>query len=496
MYQVLFELRPGEANYGKIVITNSNPLQTGNERAYIRITRPGGTIIKEQDLNAPDIDLPNTVDEYTINIPTTTDGGWLAGTYLVEVAEDQSTDPGIYSEFEYEFYWCPLELSAAIGFVANCVCARITVTDATQYGTATVISRTLTLIPPRIPGEPIPSATTSSESSMVVAFSWANVKYQVMLESEIEREIIPGVLSNEAINKTQWFDVVCDYDFCGLISCVVDEYQRLINLASQKGGLKNLPDYELDVWLKLNRDFQLHNAYIACGDYEAAQDMYNQIKEDLRCECGCGSASSRQPVAVSAACGGEEGAEPITLDNVYPVIVALSGSVWTVSLDSTWLAKVNALRNTVVTSTDSTIDVSSSYYEGTNTITYDLSIPADDWTYLVIEDFSAEFQDVLTNKAAYRLTKENDVEVLCKFSSENEVLIDGTEYPMFSAPLPIAYRPASNSGYHPVVADTGEVIGYAVLKSDGNIYFRAAVDFWTGSDPMFFRILANKTVVL
>jgi hypothetical protein len=38
MYQVEFELREGEANYGKIKVSNITAIPAGDERAFIEIT--------------------------------------------------------------------------------------------------------------------------------------------------------------------------------------------------------------------------------------------------------------------------------------------------------------------------------------------------------------------------------------------------------------------------------------------------------------------------
>lgn len=495
-YGIVFELRSGEANYGKIVVTNENPFATGQEEVFIQITSPDGELIKEFDFDNADLVLDGGPTEYTIDIPETSDDDWMAGTYLVEISEQQAGDPGVYTNETYEFYWSALELTAAIGFSANCVCGKLTVTDETAYGTSTIIERTMKIIPPYIAGQDAPTPTESSTATTIISFGYANVKYQTILQVSVERVIIDGVTSNEEFTKTQWNDVVCDYDFCGLLACVRTEYTRIQNLATQKGGIKHIAAHELDVWLKLNRDFQLHNAYITCGDYAAAQALYETIKDDLNCQCGCGSASSGEPVAISPACG-EEGADPLTLDSVYPVIVELDGSTWTISLDEDWLATVDALRGHVIVSDSDFITVDNNYDGGTNITTWTLNTEAGEWNYLVLEDFSADFQDGAGNVGAYRRELATDnIVVVAKFTSENEVLLDGTTYEMWSTPLGADYQPAVDSAFFPVLTDEGTVVGYVQLMTDGRVLFRPSVDYFTDGLMLHFQIVWNANITM
>lgn len=494
-YQVLFELRSGEGNYENIVITNEDGLAMGDERAYIRITKPGGTIIKEMDLETPDIDLDGGPTEYTIAIPKTTGGDYLSGTYLVEIAEDQPGDPGVYYEETYEFYWSPLELAATVGFSVNCVCGKITVTDSTSYGTATIISRTMTIYPPQIPGQASPTPTSSSEATIIVSFGYANVKYQTILEVEVQREIITSVLSMEEFTKTQWNDVVCDYNFCALLECVQDEYTRIQALASSRGGINKIPAYELEVWLKLTKDFQLHNAYITCGDYASAQEMYDTILDDLNCDCNCGSSGSTEPVAISAACGGEEG-DTLVLDNTFPVVVALDGGVWMVSLDADWLATVNALTGHVHESDNDFLTIGQAYDGLTNITTWTHGIDQGDWNYFAAEDFDANLQDYVENVGAYRLENATDnIIVTAKIKSANEVELGGA-FNLWSSALPLAYRPTSDSPFFPVTTEEGVVIGQVQLLTDGTVTFYPAVDYFTTPVLFTFQIVWNKNISL
>lgn len=495
-YQIQFELRAAQGNFENIVITNVNPTPAGDERAYIKITKPGGTVIKDQDFNAPDLDLDGGPTEYTIAIPTTTGGDYLAGTYLIEIAEDTPGDPGVYYEETYSFYWCPLELKGVIGFVANCICGKITITDETPYGTATVVDRSMTVYPPQIPGQPPPTPTETSNDSMIISFGYANVQYQTVLEVEIERTIITSVVSNEELTKTQWNKVICDYNFCELLTCVQAEYTRILALASAKGGIKNIAASELDAWLKLTKNFQLLNSFMACGDYSAAQDMYEQIKADLNCDCDCGDANTTEPVAISPACG-DEGSQSITIDGSYPIEVLLDTGVYYISLDATWLAKVEALRGHTHESDNDFLDISESYDGGANLTTWTHGIVPGAWNSLVNGDLAADFQDVgAGNVAAYRLENAtNNLVFAAKFTTATEIVI-GDEYNFLDSNLPVGYRPSSPSAYAPLMTNTGLCVGRAQLMTNGQIVIVSSADFWTDELEVHFVITWDSTLSL
>lgn len=493
-YQIQFELRSGQGNFENIVITNVNPTPAGDERAYIKITKPGGTVIKDQDFNTPDLDLNGGPTEYTISIPTTTGGDYLAGTYLIEIAEDTPGDPGVYYEETYSFYWCPLELKGVIGFVANCICGKITITDETSYGTGTVVDRTMTVYPPNIPGQPPPTPTETSNESMIISFGYANVQYQTILEVEMERTIITGVISNEELTKTQWNKVICDYNFCELLTCVQAEYDRILTLASAKGGIKNIAAAELDGWLKLTKNFQLLNSFMACGDYSSAQDMYEQIKDDLNCDCDCGDANTTEPVAISPACGGEEGFQQLTVEGVYPIEVDLVDGVYLISLDGTWLAKVDALRGHTHESDNDFLSISESYDGGANLTTWTHSIVQGDWNYMNFSDFATDFQDVGEgNVLAYRLENATgNLVVRAEFNTATALVV-GDSYNLLDSGLPLGFRPASESPICALLASDGTFAGTVQLGIDGQITLIPAIDFWTDELQLHFQIITDLT---
>jgi hypothetical protein len=489
MYQVEFELREGEANYGKIKVSNITAIPAGDERAFIEITGPAGAV-KDVDFSAQDIDLNAGDNELLLDVPVDAVGEWLEGTYKVSVWQDTMSNPGNYTLFQYEFTFCPVAANAAISFVANCICAKITVEDESNYGSASV-SRTMKIIPPTIPGEAAPATIEVSASSHTFDFSWANVKYQVILEATVTTEIIPSVFIYEENSTTGWYDVVCDYDLCGLISCVTTELNRILNLAQSKGGLQNLPTYEFDAYIKTLRNFLLHNAYIDCGDYAAAQAMYETIKGDLNCQCGCSPAGTTEPVAVTAACA--DGASEFSFNPIYPIEMNLSGGVWTVNLNATWLAKVNALTRHTISSPNLSIDVSSAYSAVTNLTNWNVDVRVNTWNEVEVADLTDDFDDWTLNKLAYRKTVPNHVELYAKLRSDVTFATDGTEYTIYQ--LPVGFRPTNeNTVRYWVMTEGGQVAGFVYVDTSGWIRFRPY--FNVGASEEFLHIALNFPIDL
>jgi hypothetical protein len=487
-YLTQFELRQDEANFGKIVVTLPSP--AGTERAFIGIVDPTGESIKDVDFSTPDLNINAGLLEFLHDISTDAQGSWLTGKYVITIYQDVITNPGVYSLNTYEFDFCPVEPTIDLDFNANCICGQITVADNTDYGSATV-SRSMTIVPPTIPGQPAPSNIVTSSSSHQFSFSWANVKYQVSLRVRLTTNVISGVVIEEYVLHSEYFDVACTYNLCSLISCIQGRFSELIQDAASAGGILSLSKSKVDEWLKLTKDMALHNALVDCGDYDGAQDLYDQILADIDCNCGCDEPGDGKPVQITPECSASDG---FSFNETYPLIISNpgGGGTYNIQLDSAWVSQLAFLSVTDIESPNGSIDITSAYSGGNNTTTFFVDVAKEDFTYIEVAALESSFDDYSLNKVAYRLNVDGDVEVYASIKAHSGVTFatTGTQYPLCQ--LPVGYRPTEEPSLAtPIVSKTdGTVMGYARLRKDGYIVLRPHSNWGANEAVLEFRLVA------
>lgn len=495
-YLSVFELRADEANYGKIVVSNNDPAPAGSETAFVYIEGPLG-VIKEQDLTTPDIDLGAADNEFSIDIPTDSLDEFLKGDYVIKV---QDIHPVFGTRnFTYTFEFCPLLGTPALDVSVNCVCATATFSDKTVYGEGATIARTMTIIPPTIPGQAAPSNIVTAASSYTVNLTYTNVKYQVNLEVELNSNPITGVTVLEKISYSEWFDIVCDYDLCSLITCVNKDLSDLDTKAASAGGYKNLPTDEFDRFLGIMTLLFKHNNLVECQDYDGVEAVYNELKELINCDCECTSTSSDGPQSISSACGA--GGPTLSVSATDPIIANLNGSTWELSFSASYKATLDALRVYSLISTSLDLVLDKSYDAGSNTQTVDLSLKVNTWNEVDETGFTATFQPgaPVSSRFYYRLVPGGFIECIGQLRINTDLpawMVGNPSKELLGSFLAADYRPDNDSPWYPVQPSTGATsVGAVRLNTSGQIEVRNNANWngwWGATGYLSFHFIVPK----
>lgn len=492
-YQSSFDLRAGETNYGKILVVNSSLSPVGTEKAYVGIEGPTGTVKAIDPLTA-DIDLGLSDNSLLVDIPVDSEGEFITGIYTITVQEVHPTYGNLV--YNYQFDFCPVLGSPALSFVTNCVCAKAVVTDATVYGDGGSVTRTMTIIPPTIPGASAPTNIETSSASYTINLTHSNVKYQVNLEVELTQNPIEGILVLEEISYAEWFTVVCDYDLCGLISCVNQELSWLDAKAQTAGGYKNLPVAQFDRLIGIQKLLFKHNALVTCQDYAGVQAVYNELKALIDCSCGCNSNSAVGPQPLSSACA--SGSSSLAISATSPITATLVGSTWQLAFNASYKAGLDALRLYHIQSTKVDLAITSAFNAGTNTQTFDVNLRVNSWNTLDQDEFTSTFSpDSASVQSAfnYRRMPGDYIECVGQIRID-KAITTGAAYNLLTTALAEAYRPTEDSPWYPIISSTGVIGGSVKLTSSGHINIYVVNNWfavWGSDNWAGFSFMCPKT---
>lgn len=490
-YLSAFDLRSGEANYGKIKVYNNDPSPAGTEVAYVSIEAPTG-FIKTMDLLTADIDLGSADNELLVDIPVDSSGDWITGIYTILV---QDIHPVFGTRnFTYEFDFCPVLGNPTINWVTNCACAKAIVTDATVYGEGASVTRTMTIYPPTIPGSATPASISTSASSYTLDLTHSNVKYQVNLEVSVTQEPIAGVAVLEEISYAEWFKVVCDYDLCSLITCVNRDLTDLENKAARAGGYKNLASADFDRMIQINRLLFKHNNLISCQDWEGVQSTYDELVDVIECDCGCTSTTSSGPQTLSSACSGS--GSSLAISATTPITATLVGSTWQLAFSASYKATLDQLKIHNILSSNGDLVVSKSYDAPSDVETVDISIKVNTWTLVDQDAFYTDFvpTDAVTypGQFGYRLLPGGQIQCFAQLRLD-KTLSTGT-HPLLDTVLAASYRPDNTTNWFPVMAPTGAGVGLVRLTAAGQVEIYTETDWsaegWSSSSFVSFNFIA------
>jgi len=317
--KVTFTTKLGDANDGKFTVFAS-AIGESNTRTYkvgYSVVDPTGVTIKTMPV------LPGTPDfsflggasnsQSTLAIPLATDGKYLQGDYVITVKYYYTVGGGDSSPetFERTYYFTPVVIpgnatgsDVVLTVSASCVTGLIKAVDNTDYTGRVISARTLTLVPPTVPGQPTPANTVASGTSGTLTAQtttlFDNVTWNASLDCSWTLESVDALTFDiqetvRTINAKE-IPVTCQLDYCALANCVEADFNALATETCGTGGFAALSPTQIGNILYKSQLFMLGFLKEQCGDMVAAKKYFDQLKEvSGDCGCGCGDTTSPTP---------------------------------------------------------------------------------------------------------------------------------------------------------------------------------------------------------
>lgn len=316
MVLVQFNVRPSEADNGKIIITVTHnfavePAASSDADYYIEIIDPDGDYVKEWDLDTPDFNIIADSDSETLeyDLPLDSDGEVVEGEYIIKVRKQ---DGDVYGDYIYTYDFAHNAITADLSVEYDCYIAKLIVRDLTSY-TGYTSDRLVTIRHPVIPNVTPVADTTSTAATTTVDLTHEYVTYQVILETDIELETevevdVEGFEGEgtedfviqvlETVTQSVTTEIVCDLDACDLIGCIDSKLSAIYTKICQNGGFNNLSKGDQEFYTVINTLMAMYTFYRKCKNQTKALEYYNRIKQYLGdCDCDC----STSPKTLSGA---------------------------------------------------------------------------------------------------------------------------------------------------------------------------------------------------
>jgi hypothetical protein len=285
----------------------------------------------------------------------------------------------------------------AITSTVDCFCGLLTSTDSTNYGDATIVSRTHTVkYPSSLSITDIVSSGAVVTVSPIYTKTWTTV-----IETEIEVDLGSGNTISATITGSKETLVDCDLTLCDISCCVLALNNRYLDNRTTNPVQATKDFASLTRMMQLIDMFQMFNS---CSQYTEAATALAEIKQVGNCTDAC-SCSGDEPAIVVPLCSAGGGANiNVTAGTGVTVTVALVNGNYTyqVGLSSSILAIINSVMPQNIT-VGTGLSVTSSVISGVKT-----------W--------------VLTNTAPY--VEQNRMEFLCRvqYTAPTAVTITNSAY--------------------------------------------------------------------
>jgi len=330
---------------------------------------------------------PATDRSGSMTLPSAISGSVMEGNYgLVMVSTVSAPSPiGTYTSDAQDFPYCISPIYPVLTPSVDCVCAKVTYTDETNYTGVTIVSRVLTLTPPTYTGIwPIQTTSTLSSISSAGLDLYKGVYTGQMALVATKG----GITYTYSIRQT--VDVDCK-SVCEMF-CALD---RLIEIAQANTGNPALKAQQMAAFQLATAFATMANQSQSCdtGNFETYQNgFYNTIapwisRDGDCCDC-CEGADIIQPRCGTTGTGGSYTffAEP----NQY-LIRTVVGTAITYLLTPLAQTLLDAVRVYNITSSDGSVVVApiGGATPG-STKTFDLSTPAvNQMSFFYTENFLA-----------------------------------------------------------------------------------------------------------
>lgn len=371
---IKFDLDKNSGTFKKFVCTDTTDWVAEGEvlaniTGYFKITGPMGAVYTgsfatpDTDGSAPDMVL-NTVSIPQINaVPE-----FLFGTYVFEYfsSNDGGTTVLQTTSITYVFESPSEHVLTEDGAIASgsmeheidCFRTTITVTDETDYGAYSTLSRTMTMHYPAIAGE---ADVTSTGPVLSASFNVLNAAYELTVDSLVTYVTGSVTLSVRVLNQ-QYPIVKCSKLSAQLLRCYINYVNWFNGEVCSRGGHQFIRVEIIAEFLQVGGWIAAYNAALQIGDWTEVEELHDKIEDVINkrilCDCGCDTDKPTIIIPyseIAAATSYIFAAGPglaVSTSGTSPVIV-------TYKIADSFYAFLSALYSDIVDSPDGSVSVSS-----------------------------------------------------------------------------------------------------------------------------------------
>jgi hypothetical protein len=251
----------------------------------------------------------------------------------------------------------------------DCFCGLLKSIDKTNYGTATILSRTHTVMYPAA----LQIADIVSSNATVTVTPIYTKTWTTKIESDISIDLGGGNTIQATIVGSQDTKVDCDLTLCEISCCVIAMNNRYLDARISNPPLAAKYFADLTRVMQLIEMFQMATA---CGQNNVAQDALNEIKKVGNCQDTC-RCDDDQPQIVVPLCSSGANCVNVTAGTGVVVNTTFANNCYTyqISISPSVMQMINAATPTSLTA-GTGISVSSAVIGGvtvwtiTNTAPY------------------------------------------------------------------------------------------------------------------------------
>lgn len=380
-FTINFNFDSESADFGKIVLTDSNPYAAaGYDPAVVKgifkLTNPAGIVFYQGDLTygSPDTNGGGTPDwVHKQAIPMISATGYMLGTYVIEYSIKIAGTPDEYYSTTVTYTLAPPSTvidpetgeiqDGALGYETKCFCRQIVLTDNTDYGVTTTKTRLITLHPPTLAEA---SDVTTSNVSLTYVFSVNYASYEYHLNTLVTY-VSGSVTVTVRITAHQYQIVRCNKLSALLMDCYSRYAQAFFDELSDNGGKINLSWFS-DL-LQLNTYLLKYTADLQIGNWSAVDATYDLMTEIIakRITCPCSCDDQTEATLIDPYCGpvGDAGSYTFLSDGI--ITVTQVGSTVTYGFSAAYTTKIDSLLIDALQSTDASVTITSATVGSTKT---------------------------------------------------------------------------------------------------------------------------------
>lgn len=343
----------------KIIFTDTTnyttpSIPTTGVRGVFSVTAPSGTVIYNNTSYGAGSDIirnisANNSANTTISLPTNSNGSVVRGSYIITytVQINDGVNPVYYINTTNTYNNQYVTPTVSILQTVDCISPLFTSDDTTNYsvnGVFPTITRTHTLDYPY--GSAGEGSPLISSSATLTTSTFYNGTQATEISSVLTYTFTDGLIVSDTIEGSREFLVNCEF-ICSIYCCIRSVYNNRENF-------RGVNQVEFNKYSSLFDEVMstvgLVLLSIDCGKTSDTESLLDKIKTIANCTDDC-SCNDGTPSLVTGISGGSG----VTVDVVSggsPVIItsSLVGSTktYTITLDSSFINKVNNSYNTVV----------------------------------------------------------------------------------------------------------------------------------------------------
>jgi len=352
----------------------------------LKITSPTGVVIHNTVAPAKDIDLDVQPYIDTISLPLDSLSKVLEGTYIIEytIVIKGAVDPGTYTKtFTYD-YSNP-SISVDLDISVNLIDSTLTSTDNTSYPIGTVQSRTHEIHPPAgLNPVTYPVKTSSTQVltyNPITTKTWTSKLTNIIEITTIASGSFDSYIIDQTLSGDVEKEIIDDINLCSL-QCNMRALVSRYNDALENNPINAVAIANDQLTPALINAF-MYTSNISCGNFGLAEAYYQSVLTFTGSQPDCQCSNSDVPTLIQASgvsgsgndyvvdvCG-TNGAMTVTSNTVG------STTTYTICFDDVIWNKINALTETTLTSTGSTVTITSSTSGYVKTWNLEVTTPAD-----------------------------------------------------------------------------------------------------------------------